>query len=122
MFVRVTDVYALAAPSGRGLRFTLTFVFDEKEEFVHSVKGCLAFRDRKSGKVKFLAPVMYLGTKRIRYRNNISSPALIRLIEAGLEKNYGQKIQAKPGPLPTGTPINEEYPEAPEGFDIRIKE
>lgn len=108
MIVRVTDPFVVDGPSGRGLRFALTLVFDAAETFLWTCKGCMAWRDRHN-KLCFLTPVMYLGKKRIKYRTNVVSPALQRMIEDGLEREYGHKIQRRTPPwVAAGTPAADE--------------
>lgn len=89
-----TDVEFIQGHSGAGLRFTISLASDA--DLVWSIEGCLAFRNRK-GELRFLPPVIYIGPKRHRYRNNRVSPKLCAMIEEALEREYGRAIKRDDG-------------------------
>jgi hypothetical protein len=94
MRIFVTDAEFIQGHSGAGLRFTISLA--SGADLVWSIEGCLAFRNKK-GQMRFLPPVIYIGPKRHRYRNNRVSPKLCSMIEDALELEYGRAIKRDDG-------------------------
>ncbi len=122
MLAQLTDVRILEGKNGPGLRFNLTFYFDEAKQYWWLSRGCTAWRN-KAGQVKLNPPRIPLGKGKPSFRKynvNDGSDAVKALVEAGIEKNYGHKITRWASAGPKGVALADEDPDAPQELSFNV--
>lgn len=105
--IKVHEVELLSAKTGVGLRCHLTLTLGAERSI--TIKGCLAFRDRK-GKLRFNAPTTKLRNRAgmpYNYRAVLLSPELADELGRQLETKYGHLLRDFESNAGAGVPIGE---------------
>lgn len=108
--IRIHEVELLSAKTGMGLRCHLTIGLGNERSI--TIKGCLAFRDRKSV-LRFLPPVTRLRNRAglpYNYKAVLVSPDLGDDLARKLEAQYGHLLHSYEGNAGAGIPVGDVQP------------